>query len=107
MDYVFYIAEVTNLFKWNFRDLTNKQLDYLSKYLGEKYPNYKKIYCGEKGHSRDEYVCPKTHKFGVRLSGKEGCSYCKHCAAIAEMQRKNRKSDKTLRSEVRARRSQL
>jgi hypothetical protein len=42
---------------------------------------YKIKYSGVKGHPRDDYVCPRTNIFGIKLSGETACSYCRYCAA--------------------------
>ncbi len=59
--------------------------DILGQHLSKINYQPQKKYCGVKGHRRDEYICPITNHFGLKLSGEHACSYCKHCAAINEV----------------------
>ena len=59
--------------------------DLLKNRLSELNCRYEIKYSGLKGHSRQDYVCPKTNVFGLKLFGEEGCSYCRYCAAIKDL----------------------
>ncbi len=48
---------------------------------------------GIKGKRKDEYVCPKTNQFGIKLYGIGGCKYCKHCYMILKRKRKEAKTE--------------
>jgi len=39
---------------------------------------------GMRGYPQNDYICPKTSKFGLSRFGEEACSYCRYCAAIKE-----------------------
>lgn len=66
----------------------NKQ-DFLKARLAEVKPyTIKKI--GITGSRRNAYVCPKSKKFGLKVNGEKGCSYCRYCGAIEEVERDGR-----------------
>lgn len=44
---------------------------------------YSLKYIMEKGHMAEEYTCPITGRFGLRLSGANACTNCRYCAMIA------------------------
>lgn len=60
--------------------------DMLKERLSEISCKYEVKYSGVKGHKRNDYVCPRTNNFGIKRCGEKGCSYCKYCAAIKELQ---------------------
>lgn len=68
------LLEVENFFK------TKKDL--LKEHLAKLKCFYRIKRKGEKGFRKDDYICPRTNKFGVSIYGETGCSYCKYCAAI-------------------------
>lgn len=45
---------------------------------------------GEKGHSKNEYMCPKNNTFGVGYGSSNECQYCLHCGLIVEKRRQGR-----------------
>lgn len=53
---------------------------------------YKMKYIGERGHNPFEYTCPINQKFGVSLSGENGCPYCPYCGMYAEKERYRKRS---------------
>ena len=53
--------------------------------------SYEIKYIGQKGRSRDCYICPKSQKFGLSRYGEYSCQYCKHCYMIAEKMNNNKK----------------
>ena len=56
--------------------------DLLRNRLSKLNCRYEIKYSGAKGRPRNDYVCPKTNNFGLKLSGETACSYCRYCAAI-------------------------
>lgn len=52
---------------------------------------YKIKYLGVKGHRREDYICPKTNIFGLKIWGKIGCKYCRYCATIEKIGKKGNK----------------
>jgi len=63
-------------------DFFETKSDLLKNRLSELNCRYKIKYSGAKGHPRNDYVCPRTYVFGIKLSGETACSYCRYCAAI-------------------------
>lgn len=59
--------------------------DLLKNRLSELDCRYKIKYSGVKGRPRNDYVCPRTNIFGIKLSGETACSYCRYCASIKEL----------------------
>ena len=46
--------------------------------------SYEIKYKGEKGHSRNAYLCPlRANEFGIFLDRKKGCLKCRYCAMVA------------------------
>lgn len=68
----------------NLNDLFISKKDRLCKHLENKKPYIIKK-CGEKGHPRDTYVCPRRQEFGLKIFGEKGCRYCKYCGAVEEV----------------------
>lgn len=63
--------------------------DLLGQRLSELNCRYQRKYIGDRGHRQNEYTCPRTDVFGLKLSGEKGCSYCRYCAAICEVYNKH------------------
>lgn len=61
-----------------------ERISELKKEAKEKGFKYEIKYIGEKGRPRSAYICPKTNKFGIELSGESACRYCKYCALELE-----------------------
>lgn len=52
---------------------------------------YQVKYIGKKGEPRQAYVCPRRNEFGLKLSSKEGCSYCRYCYMTVAKKRPDEK----------------
>lgn len=46
-------------------------------------------YIGVRGYQKNAYICPRTNIFGLKISGRQACSYCRYCAAIKEVYNRN------------------
>ncbi len=66
-------------------DFFETKVDLLRQRLLSVNCRYQKKYIGVKEHRRNEYICPRTNVFGLKLSGEQACSYCQYCAAIKEI----------------------
>ncbi len=79
-------------------ELFYSKLDYLNDALKElrKISPYTLKYIGEKGHKRDEYMCPRRPgEFGLHPFGEKACRYCRYCALICNKKR-NGKTQRTI-----------
>ena len=56
--------------------------DFLQDRLKSINSPYKIKKIGEKGFSRDWYVCPRRNEFGLSVFHETGCSYCRYCGAL-------------------------
>ena len=41
-----------------------------------------------KGKQKEDYICPRTPKFGIHIFGDYGCLYCRYCYMILQKSRK-------------------
>lgn len=68
--------------KLHIDDFFETKGDLLRKRLKEVGCSYVIKQAGVKKLPQHNYICPKTHKFGLQRFGEQGCKYCKHCAAL-------------------------
>lgn len=55
------------------------------KELNKSESKFPKKYVGEKGHKRDDYMCPrKRQPSWIQIFGDRGCLYCKNCESITQ-----------------------
>ena len=69
----------------NINDFFLTRDDLLNQRLSTLKCRYNKKRSGVRGYSANVYICPRTNKFGLKISGEKACTYCRYCAAIKRL----------------------